>query len=77
MNGQSNSVDHDMVGRLSTIDTQMMMQKDADVLYKCSREPDKNDISSPTVTLSSTPQDTAFMTEENMKKIHMPKRIEF
>jgi len=28
-------------------------------------------------SLSSTPKDTSFMTEEKLKKIYMPKRIEF
>lgn len=68
MNEASKSVDHDMVGRLTTTDTQMM--------YKCSKWElsHENDMNG---TLCSTPQDNKFMTEKNMKKIIMPKRIEF
>eukprot|EP00531_Pseudo-nitzschia_arenysensis_P005652 CAMPEP_0116123914 /NCGR_PEP_ID=MMETSP0329-20121206/5004_1 /TAXON_ID=697910 /ORGANISM="Pseudo-nitzschia arenysensis, Strain B593" /LENGTH=81 /DNA_ID=CAMNT_0003617865 /DNA_START=49 /DNA_END=294 /DNA_ORIENTATION=+ len=70
---------YDTTCRLSAEDKQMMTAG-------CNRFSDspngtslENNGSSPAAkpSLSTTPQDTSFMTEEKLKKIYMPKRIEF
>lgn len=81
MNQQSNSTDyaHDTTGRLSATDKEMMAQVS---MTNCNRIAGfseealtKNNASSP--TLSTTPRDSSFLTEERMKNICMPKRIDF
>eukprot|EP00536_Pseudo-nitzschia_multiseries_P009721 jgi/Psemu1/306771/fgenesh1_kg.279_\ len=75
MSQQSINTDYeyDVKGRLSAADKEMMS-------HGCFAFPEedltKTDASSPT-KLSTTPENTSFMTEEKMKKIGMPKRIKF
>eukprot|EP00537_Pseudo-nitzschia_pungens_P005839 CAMPEP_0172371130 /NCGR_PEP_ID=MMETSP1060-20121228/41255_1 /TAXON_ID=37318 /ORGANISM="Pseudo-nitzschia pungens, Strain cf. cingulata" /LENGTH=75 /DNA_ID=CAMNT_0013096653 /DNA_START=122 /DNA_END=349 /DNA_ORIENTATION=+ len=65
--------EYDTTGRLSAADNKMMSQ----VCFAFSEgDSTENDASSP-MKLSTTPQDTSFMTEEKMKKILMPKKIQF
>lgn len=65
------SVDHDFVGRLTDTDTKMLHKCTKDLLF--TDEIDSNS------TISPSPQheNTTFMTDEKMKKILMPKKIEF
>jgi len=77
----NNDYQYDTVGRLSVKDKEMMTQVS---MSSCNRfessmeTSGENNCNSPTKTsFSTTPKDTAFMTEENLKKIYMPKRIEF
>jgi hypothetical protein len=47
------------------------------VLYLLSLKAESSPVTSHNPSLSSTPQNTSFLTEENMKKISLPKKIEF
>jgi len=83
MNQFLNNIDrqYDTVGRLSVKDKEMMTQVS---MSSCNRFENsmetsrQNDGNNPMKgNLSTTPKDTSFMTEENLKKIYMPKRIKF
>mmetsp|Transcript_5283 Transcript_5283/g.12583 ORF Transcript_5283/g.12583 Transcript_5283/m.12583 type:complete len:83 (-) Transcript_5283:405-653(-) len=71
---------YDTTCRLSAEDKQMMTR-----VSSCNRFTEtstgtslKTNGTSPVKpSLSTTPQDTSFMTEEKLKKIYMPKKIEF
>eukprot|EP00529_Nitzschia_sp_RCC80_P038236 CAMPEP_0113455850 /NCGR_PEP_ID=MMETSP0014_2-20120614/8585_1 /TAXON_ID=2857 /ORGANISM="Nitzschia sp." /LENGTH=75 /DNA_ID=CAMNT_0000347287 /DNA_START=31 /DNA_END=258 /DNA_ORIENTATION=+ /assembly_acc=CAM_ASM_000159 len=73
-NGQKN--DYDRQSRLAPQDEAIMMSSIAmdkrDVITNGSTQP----VSTPPPSLSSTPQKMSYM-EENLKKIAMPKKIEF
>ncbi|KAG7352425.1 hypothetical protein IV203_029174 [Nitzschia inconspicua] len=66
--------DFDKMSRLTAEDQEMCGRVN---LYKTEKV-EKIAVASPSASLSSTPpQDTSFLTEETMKKIVMPKKIEF
>jgi hypothetical protein len=69
------SNDFDKISRLTAEDQEMCGRLRLDKTEKL----EKNAVASPPASLSSTPppHDTSFLTEETMKKIHMPKKIEF
>mmetsp|Transcript_14672 Transcript_14672/g.23764 ORF Transcript_14672/g.23764 Transcript_14672/m.23764 type:complete len:80 (-) Transcript_14672:224-463(-) len=70
---------YDKTGRLTNEDKEMMghISLDKCNLLERSMAANSNPAGSGSNSLSSTPQNTSFMTEENMKKILMPKKIEF
>mmetsp|Transcript_28010 Transcript_28010/g.65839 ORF Transcript_28010/g.65839 Transcript_28010/m.65839 type:complete len:85 (+) Transcript_28010:207-461(+) len=78
----NNDYQYDTVSRLSTIDKEMMTQVS---MSSCNRFEVHNETSSENGSkspakatgLSTTPKDTSFMTEERLKKIYLPKKIEF
>ena len=71
--------DFDKCGRLSSED--MAMLSNAKMLEQRMESSTTPSETTPATTaptsLASTPVDTSFMTEENMKKIYLPKKIEF
>jgi hypothetical protein len=77
-NSSCENVDHIIFYRSGVIQAfSLYLLKSFCVCYLLCLKAESSPVTSHNPSLSSTPQNTSFLTEENMKKISLPKKIEF
>ena len=73
--GRLSNEDREMAGRVQLSNAKMLEQNMES--NSATTSPNETPVTTAPTSLASTPVDTSFMTEENMKKIYLPKKIEF
>jgi hypothetical protein len=75
--GRMSAEDQEMAGRLQLTNFEKLQNLESTATPHEHHIPNESPSTTAPTSLASTPQDTSFMTEEKMKSIYLPKKIDF